>query len=64
MYQDDFMAKLDTGNSKGLFREDGVCITVPPKELLQDVRTRWDSVYLMLRRLREMSPVWLYFCRI
>ena len=62
--RDDFMAKLDTGNSKGLFREDGVRITVPPKELLRDVRTRWDSVYLMLRRLREMSPVWLYFCRI
>jgi hypothetical protein len=36
----------------------------PPKivqlkqlQLLRDVRTRWDSVYQMLKRLREMRPV-------
>ena len=26
---------------------------------LRDVKTRWDSVYLMLRRLRELRPVHL-----
>jgi hypothetical protein len=47
------------GNSKGWFKSGD-----PPKavllkklQLLRDVRTRWDSVYLMLNRLREMRPV-------
>jgi hypothetical protein len=31
--------------------------TVPPQQLLRDVRTRWDSVYYMLRRLRLNRPV-------
>ncbi len=26
-------------------------------QLLRDVRTRWDSIFLMLNRLREMRPV-------
>jgi hypothetical protein len=30
---------------------------IVPKQLLRDVCTRWDSVYQMLNRLREMRPV-------
>lgn len=32
-------------------------VKVPPLQLLHDVRTRWDSVYHMLNRLRELRPV-------
>ena len=31
--------------------------TLPCLELLRDVKTRWDSVYLMLHRLRELRQV-------
>lgn len=34
-----------------------IVITVPQRELLKDVRTRWDSVFLMLQRLRLLRPV-------
>lgn len=47
------------GNANRWFRQGQ-----PPKivqlkqlQLLRDVRTRWDSVYQMLKRLREMRPV-------
>lgn len=36
-----------------------VQIDVPVQQPLRDVKTRWDSVYLMLRRLRELRPVCL-----
>jgi len=29
-------------------------------ELLQDVKTRWDLVYLMLERLQQLRPVGLF----
>ena len=32
-------------------------VQLKPLQLLRDVPTRWDSVYHMLRRLREMRPV-------
>jgi hypothetical protein len=40
------------GNKSGWFET-----KVPELQLLRDVKTRWDSVYLMLRRLRELRPV-------
>jgi hypothetical protein len=32
-------------------------VTLPQLQLLRDVKTRWDSVYFMIRRLRVMRPV-------
>ena len=32
-------------------------VQVPERQLLRDVKTRWDSVYMMLERLRSLRPV-------
>ena len=55
---------IEDGNRKGWFvvGERSEPIKVKKKELLQDVRTRWDSVYHMLNRLREMRPVCFSHC--
>jgi hypothetical protein len=57
--RDAFDEVIRDGNQKSWFK-----VGQPPKavvlkelQLLQDVRTRWDSVYLMLNRLREMRLV-------
>lgn len=34
-----------------------IVVKVPELELLKDVKTRWDSVYMMLERLRQLRPV-------
>ncbi|KAH9034158.1 hypothetical protein EDB84DRAFT_1269970, partial [Lactarius hengduanensis] len=36
-------------------------VQVQPRQLLCDVCTRWDSVYRMLNRLRDMRPAVDYF---
>ena len=48
------------GNAKGWFLDDNV----PPKphelplvQLLRDMVVRWDTLYYMVRRLRELRPV-------
>jgi hypothetical protein len=48
--RDSFMEAIRDGNAKGYFK-------VKELQLLRDVKTRWDSVYLMLQRLRELQPV-------
>jgi hypothetical protein len=54
-----FQENITYGNAKGLFRQgqSPEPVKVESLQLLRDVRTRWDSVFLMLRRLREMRPV-------
>jgi hypothetical protein len=48
--RDTFDQLISDGNKKGWF-------TVDQLQLLRDVKTRWDSIYFMLRRLRELQPV-------
>jgi hypothetical protein len=52
-----FQEVIENGNAKGWFKEGGKIVQVKPLQLLQDVQTRWDSVFHMLSRLREMRPV-------
>jgi len=49
------------GNAKGWFKQGKLSwiVQVKPLQLLQDVRTRWDLVHHMLKRLREMCLVCL-----
>jgi len=53
---------INKGNATKWFSgkdEDGnhIEVQVPQLELLKDVKTRWDSVYMMLERLRQLRPV-------
>jgi hypothetical protein len=50
------------GNAKGWFKQvdSSEIVTLKSLQLLRDVCTRWDSVYHMLNRLRELHPVWIY----
>jgi hypothetical protein len=58
----DFRAFIEDGNRRSWFSmkdSDGkrVALQVSTLELLRDVKTRWDSVFMMLERLRELRPV-------
>jgi len=63
MCRDAFDKVIKNGNDKGWFKEGWplAVIKIKPLQLLRDVRTQWDSIYLMLNRLRKMHPVSLYF---
>lgn len=55
-----FRACIENGNEMNLFTDDQVppnTIKVPVLELLRDVPTRWDSIYLMIARARLLRPV-------
>jgi hypothetical protein len=56
---EDFDEVIDNGNAKDWFAGNSKkkAIQVPHKQLLQDVSTRWDSVYHMINCLREMRPI-------
>jgi hypothetical protein len=45
-----FQQAISAGNQSGLWN-------VKQRELLHDVQTRWDSVYKMINRLRDLRPV-------
>ena len=48
---------IHDGNEKEWFTdEDDKIIKLPRLELLRDVRTRWDSLYKMIRRFCEIRP--------
>ena len=57
--RDSFDAVIVNGNSKHLFKQGQPPkpVTLEKLQLLRMVPTRWDSVYYMLRRLRELKPV-------
>jgi hypothetical protein len=51
---------IKDGNLKGWFRAERnplEIIQLRSVELLRDVKTRWDSIYFMIKRLREIRPV-------
>ena len=56
---DAFDIVIDNGNARGLFKQGhlGEVVILKKLQLLQQVCTRWDSVYSMLRHLCEMQPV-------
>jgi hypothetical protein len=52
-----FKSIIIEGNSKAHFTlPDGSPMTVPLLQLLRDVKTRWDSIYYMINRLRVLRP--------
>ena len=57
----DFTQHIHDGNNNGWFfskiNGERVRVQVTTKELLRDVKTRWDSTYKMLERLRKLRPV-------
>jgi hypothetical protein len=58
MHHDTFNEVIKNGNSNQWWKgPDGKPFIIKQLQLLQDVRTRWDSMYLMLNRLRELQPV-------
>ena len=61
--RESFDTVIENGNRKHLFMkgEPPRPVIVKKLELLRSVSTRWDSVYQMLRRLRELQPVSITF---
>lgn len=61
--RDDFNTIIRLGNENDWFRHErgGEPVQLPHLQLLRDVKTRWDSVYYMIRRLRELRPVYILF---
>jgi hypothetical protein len=59
--RDAFQELILTGNEKLWFKVKkgprSIEVQLEKLQLLRDVRTRWDSVYYMLCRLRELCPV-------
>ena len=62
MRRDAFDDVIINGNSKGWFKEGQPPKTVQVQrlQLLRDVRSRWDSEYYMLNRLRDLRLVHLF----
>jgi len=61
-HRTEFQKIIVNGNEHGFFTKmdssgNQVKDDVPVLQVLRDVRTRWDSVYLILLRLRELRPV-------
>jgi hypothetical protein len=55
--KDAFRKWIETGNANGFFVNKGKTVEVVEKQLLRDVRTRWDSTYMMIRRCIDMRLV-------
>ena len=62
-WQDAFDDLIKDGNTKQWFQSGNPPknIILRPLQLLRDVKTRWDSVYFMIRRLRYLRPVSCFY---
>lgn len=58
--REELSATIKTGNSSGLFKDDGKNVKVKDLQLIKDVKHRWDSLYLMISRLRELRLVFSF----
>lgn len=52
-----FVSWIETGNQNKMFVLQNKVTYIQPRQLLQDVRTRWDSTYQMIKRCVEMRLV-------
>jgi hypothetical protein len=56
--QEHFTNVILSGNQYGWWKDgQGKVMMIKPKQLLRDVKTRWDSTYQMLVRVREFHQV-------
>jgi hypothetical protein len=57
--RDTFDDTIKDGNAKRWFQsgDPPEYVKLRPLQLLRDVKTRWDSVYFMIKRLRYLRPV-------
>ena len=58
--RDQFEETIVDGNNRNWFRDPDNAskdYKVPHLQLLRDIKTRWDSVYYMIRRFRQCRPV-------
>ena len=58
-HRDALMRWIEMGNQSGLFVLNNKPVQIQLKQLLQDVQTRWDSMYQMIKRSIEMRLVCL-----
>lgn len=59
--RDAFDDIIKFGNDEMWFKDGEKVVRLDRLQLLRDVRTRWDSIYKMLNRLRELRPAVDYF---
>jgi hypothetical protein len=63
-HHDALITWIETGNRSRLFGlENNSPVHIQPKQLLRDVRTRWDSIYQMVKcciEMRLVSPCTIY----
>lgn len=57
MRRDEFDEMITNGNVKGWFKVDGQVVQVSQLQLLLDMKIRWDSTFIMLKRFIELQPV-------
>jgi hypothetical protein len=55
--REEFHELIIKGNAKGWFKVDGKISNVPVLQLLLDMRIRWDSTFIMIKRFIELQPV-------
>lgn len=56
--QSEFAGVIDSGNNAGWWKDsDDKSVRIKPLKFILDVRTRWDSTYQMLIRLRMFKQV-------